>query len=293
MMNRIILGLSLGFMMWFSLVFMPSVEPTPRPARATSQRLRQPVKAPPSVRKFPAKTNAQIESLPARSLASIPVTAVEATVAPDLMMAKNLSLADLRRLTFEKHQDLFARLVDPVFKPWAWLVGMQPHRRSQMQNYLTELNQRNVAWSSKQSMASGDRRYTFQADFAIIEDESNLASLKARVDLKISFDGQDLLQTSFEDEARISTQDGRPYAMFDLSECPTDVNEHFAIILMAWPDGRNGQGDFRVLNSKDERWYQAPRASWTELSKTQTAHLLDQSQPSPRSESCAFAKSWH
>lgn len=282
MMNRIILGLGLGFMMWFSLFFMPSVHAprvkiTPRPVPAAVQ--------PPAPRPIPPPAAAP--SAPARrGIASIPAPAATlAAAAP----APRLSLAELRRLTFEKHQDLFARLIDPVFKPWAWLADVQPHRRAQMQNFLSALRERGAVWSAKQMLVSGHRTYEFETDFRIIDDPKPAAGLRARVDLRVRFDGQELAQTSFEDEARISSRDGRPYAMFDLSSCPTDLNEHFAIVLLAWPDGHAGSGDFRVLSAGDERWYRSPHSSWVELAADQAPDVL----PTARSEACAFTPSWH
>lgn len=283
MMNRIILGLGLGFMMWFSLFFMTSVDS--RPVRIVP---RPPVTAK-VVRREATSPAAPVRNLKtsfvARQVASVtPSAQIAEAPQPAIARAAALSLADLRRLTFEKHQDLFARLIDPAFKPWAWLVGVQPHRRAQMQRYLSRLNERGVAWNSKQELASADRRFQFETEFRIVEDAVNSALLKARVDLRIRFDGQELLQTSFEDEARIATQDGRPYAMFDLSQCPTELNEHFAIVLMSWPDGHGGGGDFRVLGSGDERWHRGNRAGWVQLAPGQ---VMDEP-PVARSESCAF-----
>lgn len=290
MMNRIILGLGLGFMMWFSLFFMTSVE-----SREVKIKPRRPVTAVEAPRLAPPTAplaRRGIASIPSASAA--PVTAPLPT--PALDKAARLSLADLRRLTFEKHQDLFARLVDPAFKPWAWLVDMQPQRRAQMQNFLNALQERGRVWSTKQEMISGDRTYEFESEFRIIENTA-ADGLRARVDLRVRFDGQELTQTSFEDEARISARDGRPYAMFDLSNCPTDLAEHFAIVLMAWPDGQTGSGDFRALSSADERWHRSPRSSWVELASDQAQRQINdggpEALPTARSEACAFTPSWH
>lgn len=273
-------------MMWFSLFFMPSVDaprvklkPTPQAAITKPARNRAVATAASVVIEAPARRIASIPS------ATLPAQTVQAS-------ANRLSLADLRRLTFEKHQDLFERLVDPIFKPWAWLSGLQPQRKIQMQNFLNSLNERGRVWSSKQEIIAGTKNFEFETEFRILEGVTS--KLRARVDLRVRFEGQELSQTTFEDEARISTADGRPYAMFDLSGCPTDLNEHIAIVMLAWPDGQVGSGDFRVLSANEERWMRSNRSSWVELAPGQS------DAPSPqaaleraRPETCTFTQSWH
>lgn len=245
MMNRFVSGLGLAFMLCFSLWDL---------ARGRGDVVSQ---SAPSVGSSVAMKS-QVRNV-ASVVSSAPVVAVvAATNKPSRLPAaesapiQRMSFAEVRRLVVDKRREIYSQQIDPLFASLSWVTRVQPRRREQMQDYLEGLLRAGVLWSSQQILESGQRAYVLRTAFRILTDGPQL---RARADLQITFEGQGILQTSFEDEARLFIKDGRPFALFDLSPCPTDIAEHFAIILVGWPNGFDDQVDIRVLKS-DEAWLQ-------------------------------------